>query len=251
MLLPVEDEVGVNFVADHQDVVFQAQLHHPAEVLLSPDDAHRVVGAAQQKQVRLPELFLQVRPVHRPPAVSLHKPVFQDLPAGKLGHVVKLAVNRGLNQHAAALGSIELNHGAEGLHHPQAEAHEGRVGGPAVPAALPIPYGLKIAGGPGGVAPEALLRPGLQGVDDGLCGFEVHVGNPQGNHILRAKLLDPLVILGGAVSLAVDYLVKVIAHGLASFLNGLYVFGVWQIIKAKNMPNRRPTPELPSISPQN
>ena len=218
MLLPVEDEVGVDLVADHQDVAFQAQLHHPAEILLGPDDAHRVVGAAQQKQIRLPELFLQVRPVHGPPVVPLHQLVFDNPPPGELRHVVELAVDRGLNQDIASLGGIELNHGAEGLDHSQAEAHEGRVRGPAVPAALPVPDGLEVAGGPGGIAPDPFLRPPLKGVNDGLGGLKVHVRNPQRDHVLPAELLAPLVVLGGEVFAAVYHLVKIVLHRLASFL---------------------------------
>ena len=116
------------------------------------------------------------------------------------------------------LGGVELHHGAEGLDHPQAETHEARVRGPAIPAALPVPDGFEIAGGPGGVAPEPLLRPGLQGVDDGLVGPEVHVRHPQGNHVVPSELLEPLVILGGEVSTAVYHLVKIVSHDLASFL---------------------------------
>ena len=239
MLLSVEDQVGVDFVADHRDLVFQAQFHHPAELLLRPDNAHGVVGIAQQEQVRLLELGLEVRPVHRPAAVLFCQPVFNDPPSGKFGHVVKLAIDRGLNQHIAPLGGVELHAGAESLHHSQAEAHQARVRGPAVPAALPVPDGLEIAGGPGGVAPEALLCPGLQGVDDGLGGLEVHVRNPEGNHVLGAEFLEPLVVLGGEVSSPVDDLIKVVSHNLTSFLKRFIVRSVWQIIEAKNMPIKR------------
>ena len=63
-----------------------------------------------------------------------------------------------------------------------------------------------------GVAPDALLGPGGQGVDNGLGGFKVHVGNPQGDHLVRSKLLNPLVIFGRAVVLAVDDGVKIVLH---------------------------------------
>ena len=54
MALAVEDEVGMDLVADHQNVVLQTQLHHPAQLLLRPDDAQRIVGVAQQENVRAP-----------------------------------------------------------------------------------------------------------------------------------------------------------------------------------------------------
>ena len=176
------------------------------------------MGIAQQEQVRLLKLGLEVCPVHHPAAVLLHHLIFNDPPSGKFGHVVELAIHRRLNQHVAPLGGVELHAGAKGLNYPQAKAHQGRVRGPAVPAALPVPDGLEIAGGPGGVAPKTLLCPGLQGVDNGLSGLEIHVRNPEGNYILKAEFLEPFVVLGGEVSGPVDDLVKIVSHSLASFL---------------------------------
>ena len=210
--LAVEDEVGMDLVADHQNLVLQTQLHHPAQLLLRPDDAPRIVGVAQQEDVRAPELFLEVGPVHRPCAALLYQLIFNDVPASQLGHVIELTVHGGLDQNIAVLGGIEPDHDAEGLDHAGTEAHEGRVGVPAGAALLPVLHGLEIAGGPGGVAPDALLGPGLQRVNDGLGGPEVHIRDPQGDHIVGAELLDPFIILGGEVFGAVYHLVEIILH---------------------------------------
>ena len=145
-------------------------------------------------------------------AALLYQLIFNDVPAGQLGHVIELAVHGGLDQNIAVLGGIEPDHDAEGLDHAGTEAHEGRVGVPAVAALLPVLHGLEIAGGPGGVAPDALLGPGLQRVNDGLGGPEVHIRDPQGDHIVGAELLDPFVILGGEVFGAVYHLVEIILH---------------------------------------
>ena len=212
VLFAVEDQVGVDLVGDHQHVMLQAQFHHPAQLLFRPDMAQGVVGGAQQEQVRLLQFLLKVCPVNGPLAVLLHELILQNLAVPCLGHIIELGVHRRLNQDAATLRGEQLHAGGQGLHHAQAEAHEGLVDIPAVAALLPAPNGLKIAVRPGGIAPDALLGPGLQGVDDGLGGLEVHVRDPQGDHVLCAEFLLPLVILGGVVPGAVHHRVKLVGH---------------------------------------
>jgi len=48
--------------------------------------------------------------------------------------------------------------------------------------------------------------------NDGLCGFEVHVRDPQGNHVAGSEFLFPLVVLGGEIPGPVHDLVKVVFH---------------------------------------
>ena len=64
----------------------------------------------------------------------------------------------------------------------------------------------------GGVAPDALFGFGFAGVDDGLRGAEIHVRHPQGDDVGGAELLDPLVVLGGAVLAAVNDLIEIVLH---------------------------------------
>ena len=221
----VEDEVGVDLVGDHQHVILQAQLHHPAQVRFLPDDAQGVVGRAEHEEIHLLELFFKVRPVHGPLTVHLHTGVLHHLAVPGLRHIVELRVHGGLDQNAAPLRGEELHARREGLDHAQAPAHEAGVDVPAVAALLPVPNGLKIAGGPGGVAPDALLGPGREGVDDGLGGLEVHVRDPQGDHIVGAEFFLALVVLGGVVVGTVDDLVKIVCHSASSFLP--VVFGMF------------------------
>ena len=205
--------------------MLQAQFHHPAQLLFRPDMAQGVVGGAQQEQVRLLQFLLKVCPVNGPLAVLLHELILQNLAVPCLGHIIELGVHRRLNQDAATLRGEQLHAGGQGLHHAQAEAHEGLVDIPAVAALLPAPNGLKIAVRPGGIAPDALLGPGLQGVDDGLGGLEVHVRDPQGDHIVGAEFFLALVVLGGVVVGTVDDLVKIVCHSASSFLP--VVFGMF------------------------
>ena len=194
------------------------------------------MGIAQQEQVRDLELRLEVLPVHRPLAVPLHHLVFNDRPSGELGHIIELAVYGRLDEDVSALGGVELHHGAEGLDHAQAEAHEAGVRGPAVAAALPVPDGLEVAVRAGGVPPDALLGPGGEGVDDGLGGLEVHVCDPQGDHVLGAELLFALVVLGGAVAGAVHDLVKIVLHGV-QFLSQVILSGLCLRLEANIVPS--------------
>ena len=212
VFLSMEDKIGVNFVREQCHVVFHAQLRHPPQLLRRPDQSQGVVGIAEQEQVCLAELGLEVLPVHHPAAVPLHELVLQHRAAPGLGHVVKLGIDRRLDQHIAALRSEQAHGGGNGLHHPQAEAHSGWVDLPAVPALLPAPDGLEVAVRPGGVAPKSLLRPGGEGVNDGLGSLEVHVRNPQRDHVLSAEFFLSLVVFGGAVSGAVDDLIKIVLH---------------------------------------
>ena len=217
MLLAVEDQVGVDLVGDHRHMILQAQLHHPAQLLLRPDDAQGVVGRAEDEKVHLFQLLLKVGPVHGPLTVLFHKLVLHHLAVPGLGHVVELGVHRRLDQDAAALRGEQPHTGGDGLHHAQAEAHEALVDVPAVAALLPAADGLEIAVRPGGVAPDTLLGPGLQGVDDGLRGLEIHVCNPQRDHILRAEFLLPFVVFGGAVLRTIHNGVELISHNPPSF----------------------------------
>ena len=241
MALAVEDQVGVNLVGEQDHPVFDAQLHHTAQLLRRPHDAQGVVGATQEEEVGLGQLGLEVGPVHLPPAVLFHEGILQHPAVPRLGHVVELGVHRGLDEHAAPLGGKELDHGADGLHHAQAEAHQARVNVPAVAALLPAPDGLKIGVRAAGIAPDALLGPGGEGVDDGLGGLEVHVRDPQGDHLVGAELLRPLVVFGGAVAAAVHHGVEIILHrGSSFFLSwpGLPGPVFCPTIKAIYVPNR-------------
>ena len=193
-------------------MVLHAQLHHAAQLLGRPDNAQWVVGVAQQEQVGLLQLGLKVGPVHLPLAVLLNKLVLQHPAVPRLGHVVELGIHRGLDEDAAPLGGEQLHHGADGLHHAQAEAHQALVDVPAVAALLPAPDGLKIGVRAAGVAPDALLGPLAQGVNDGLGGLEVHVGDPQGDDVIGAEFLLPLIVLGRAVFAAVNHHIKIILH---------------------------------------
>ena len=196
----------------------KTQTHVPEEILIiDSESTDQTCAIAEQEQICLLELFLKVGPVHAPLAVVLQEAVFQNLPVPGLGHVVKLGVHRRLDQHAAALRGEELHHSTNGLDHAQAEAHELGVDVPAVAALLPAPDGLKVALRTGGVAPDALLSPGSQGVDDGLGGLEVHVRDPKVDHVVGAEFLLPLVVLGGVVAGAVNDLIKIILHTGSSF----------------------------------
>src|SRR5699024_2865168 len=212
VVLAVEDQVGVDLVRHQQGAVFDAQLGHPPQVGGVPDDAQGVVGVAQQEDAALFHLGGKIVKVDVPAAVLLHQLVFHHGAVPGLDHVVKLRIDRRLDQDLVPVPAEQLDDGRHGGHHAQAPAHQGRVGLPAVALDFPFLHGFKVAGRAGGVAPDALLGFGLAGVDDGLGGAEVHIRHPQGDDVGGAELFDPLVVFGRTVVAAVDDLIKIVLH---------------------------------------
>ena len=51
-LIAVEEEVGIGEVVDHEQVVLAREIHHAVEELQVHDRSRRVMGKAQQQQLR-------------------------------------------------------------------------------------------------------------------------------------------------------------------------------------------------------
>ena len=130
-----------------------------------------------------------------PMVVFLYHFIFHHGAVPCLDNIVKLRVDRGLNQHLVAIIAEQLDNGGQGRHNAETPAHQGSIGLPVVAAHFPVLHSLKIAVRAGGVAPNAFLGLCLAGVNNGLCRAKVHIRNPQRNHIGRSEFLDALVIL--------------------------------------------------------
>ena len=202
----------MNLVGHQQGAAFHAKLCHFPQLLRLPDPSHRVLGVTQQEDFALFYLFGEVVKVDAPFSVRFHQRVFQHFPSPGLRHIVKFRVHRGLDENFVAISAEQLDEGGQGGHHAKTPAHEGNVRRPALASLLPLLHRLKIAVRAGGIAPDALLSLGNAGVDDGLGGAEVHVRHPQGDDIGGAEFFGAFVILGAAVSAAVNDFVKVVFH---------------------------------------
>ena len=212
MVLAVENQVGVNFVGNQQGVILDAQLCHFLQVGGVPDDAQGVMGIAQQENAALLHLGGKILKINVPVAVFFHQLVFHHGSAPGFHHVVELGVDRGLDEHLVAVLAEQLDNGGQGGHNAKAPAHEGSVRLPVVALDFPFLNGFKVAGGAGGVAPDALLSLGGAGVDNGLGRAEIHIRHPQGDHIGCAELLGTLIVFGGTIGAAVNHLIEIVFH---------------------------------------
>ena len=70
---------------------------------------------------------------------------------------------------------------------------------PAVAFLLPCGDGLEILGRPPGVAEDPLIGADLDGIHDAGGGLEIHICDPQGDHIIGAVVQDGFLHLGGVV----------------------------------------------------
>ena len=156
----VEHLIRVDLVRNQQHAVFTAQIGHAGQLLAGPYDTQRIVRAAQQEHAHLRQLGFKVFPVHGPFAVLFHQLVFHHSAVPGFGHIVKLTINRGLDQHFTAFRGEQLYQHAQCGHNAQAPAYQTAIDGPAMAALLPVADGFKVAGRAAGVTPDAFLCTG-------------------------------------------------------------------------------------------
>ena len=216
-----EHQIAVNLVADDQGAVLHAQFAHPAQLVGGPDAAHRVVGVAQDEQGRAAlERLLKGLEVHGVVAVFLLQGNGQALAAPVFHRVEELAVNGGGEQNLVA-GLGEFPHkGAQRRHHAQRIQAQRRVRLPAVALFLPLANRFKIGVRAAGVAEDALPVARVDGVQNGLGGHQIHVGDPHGDQVPAAEAGLHLVVLGGEIVPPVDGAVEIVFHSVVSFCVG-------------------------------
>ena len=187
MLMAVQHQVGVNLIGEDFHTVADADTAHGFQLLLRPGPAHGVVGVAEDEQFHAVDLGLEVLQVHGvvPGLVPLqgadhHGPsrVLNDVGKGVVHWLLDDNLVPGLGEHGQ-------DHPHAG-HHAGGEGHLLQVWLPAVARLLPPGHGLKILGGPPGIAEDALIGPGLDGLHDAGGGAEIHVGDPKGDDVVGA-----------------------------------------------------------------
>ena len=201
VLVTIQHQVGVDLIGDDPHTVLYADIAHRLQLLTGPDPAHRVVGVAEDEILHaVGGLLRKVLQIHSVTAIFIPlQGADHQLTASVVYHVGKGVVHRLLNEDL--IGGL----GEHGQHHPHTGNHAGgeghvlRVRQPAVALLLPCGDGLEILGRPPGVAEDALIGAGLDGVHDAGGGLEIHVRDPQGDHIIGAVVQDGLLHLGGVV----------------------------------------------------
>ena len=180
MLFPMEDQVGMDLVGNHQHVVFKADRKHPFQFFLRPYPSQGIVGIAEDEKLHLRVLCLsfKVFKVHFPYAVPLQEVILHQGPSGIFCDIEKFRVHRRLDQDLFSLLGKQLDDPRQGRDHSQAPAAERRIKLPAVSSLLPVCIRLKIAVRPGGITPDPFLRFLFAGVDDGLGRLKIHIRDP-------------------------------------------------------------------------
>ena len=213
MLVTVQHQIGVDLVGDDLYPVADADITHGLQFFRGPDPAHGVVGVAEDEVLGVLGLLLKVGVVHGVIAVFIPlQGTDHQLPAGVVHHVGEGMVYRLLNEDlVAGLGEHGQNHPHTG-HHAGGEGHLLHLRPPAVALFLPGGDGLEILGGPPGVAEDTLVGPLLDGLHNAGGGAEIHIRDPQRNHIVGAVVQDGFFKFGGVVLRAIHDLVKIISH---------------------------------------
>ena len=193
----VQQQIAVDFIgADHQ-VVALGDGVDGEQLLPGEDGAARVVGVAQQQQIRRRRLALQLLEIQHPASGLLHHG------DGEQGAVVEArrlqeGVVDGLGgDDAASVLAPGLAGEVEARHH---AGQEDEPLGLDLPAIARLHAGLDEfdqPGGGAGIAEDAVGDPLGERLQDGGGGDEVGVCHPHGQHIL-ALVLVPFQAHGAA-----------------------------------------------------
>ena len=214
------DEFTMDFVADDEHAVTEADVAHACQLFSCPHASGWVVGVAEQKDfcVRVSAFRFEVFPIDFI-AVVLHleRILCQDAPV--VADTGEEAVIDGcLDEHNIAGLCDALDDGGDGGHD-SAGVDEGlSLDGPSVATGKPLDGGLVEAFGHEGVAEATVLYAFLECLLDARGYLEVHVCHPHGDDVGVGKLV-PLDAVG---AFSVDGGVEVVGHGFV-FL-GLFRF---------------------------
>ena len=216
MLVAVQHQVGVDLVGDDLHAVLHADVAHLLELLTGPAAANGVVGVAEDEVLgAVLGLGFKVLQIHGVIAVFVPlQGADHQLPAGVVHHVGKGMVDGLLNEHlVAGLGEHGQHHAHTG-HHAGGKGHLGNIGQPAVALLLPGGDGLKVLGGTPGVAEDTLVSSRLDGLHDAGCRTEVHIRDPQRDHVVGAVVQLRFLELGRVVIRAIHDFIKIISHAV-------------------------------------
>lgn len=219
MRMSGEGEVAVDLVGDDPDVVPAADLPDAAQLLRRPHAAHRVVRAAQQKELhlRIHDFALEVVEVDPVVPVAQAQRALRHAAVVVPDHAEEGIVHRRLDQHGVT-GPGQRAHG-----HGQRKHHAGRLDQPLrlrPPAEVPLEpvgHGRKVCALDLAVTEDAVRHDPLQRIQHGLGRGEIHIRHPQRQHVRRASALHGEIVLQAVGVPAIDLPIEVILrHAHAS-----------------------------------
>jgi hypothetical protein len=218
-----EDQVVVNLVGEDGHVVAQADVGDPLQLLPPPDPAHRVVGVAQDQELGIARLRLQIVEVNGVDAVALDEAILQKAPLVDPDRPEERVIDRRLKDDPVPLGRQCLQEMADGGHHAGGEKDTGGIHRIAMAAGPPVHDGLGVLRGLQVIPVDAVGHQAAQGGGDALRHAEVHVGDPERQEIGPTIPLLQIVVLGGIGVATRDDLVEVRQH--ACLLRGMWRVG--------------------------
>ena len=204
----IENDGAVDFIGADQEVVASGKLaelgellgrvHPPGGILWIADEAH--AGARRHRRLHRVE-------IHAPAALVLLEVYEHRLALGVARGGEKRVINRHWDHHLGAWRTGQPARHVERRHHPRQPHEPFWINFPGEFPVQPVETRLHHGVGRVGVAVDTMLDALSEGVDDAFRCPEVHVGNPEREHI--GWVSGPL---GAPEAAPIDTLVEVEVH---------------------------------------
>ena len=206
----------MDLIADDAHAVTDADLAHPAQLLLGPHAAHRVVGATEDQHFILGvcgQLFQQVK-VHRIGIVFINQRAADHLAATVFRSHIEGVIDRGHEDDAVAGLAEGFDHNEQGGDY--AAGTDDRFG-VHIPAVLPLhpgAHGFPVFLGGAGVAQYMGVHILLQAFGNFRGVFQFHIGHREGHHaFFGGRVLFPHGFpFSRTVGTAVDQGFEIVFH---------------------------------------
>ncbi len=209
MLAAIEDEIAVNLVGADHDVVAEADPGQALQLSRLKDAPHRVMGVAEQEERgAVGDRPLETVKVVFVSTLSLGQRHDLADAAGVLRCGEHRRVDGRFDEHLVARRTDRVTRQVEPAHDAREEEYLVRLDAPTVQLGQPLLDHLAEAVRRLSIPKDAVSDALLQRADDRLRRGEIHVGHPQGQHVL--VVTAPLDAVRVA---AVDDVVKVKEHG--------------------------------------
>ena len=214
MLVPVEHQVRMNLIADHNDMVPGADLGHPVELVFRPDPADRIVRIADDHQLcfGVRRAALKIVKVDRVSAVFIDQAVVAQLPCVVVDGVAERMVDRAGDNNPVTRLRQCLHHGVEDRNNTGGKHNPVFLELPAVPLFDP-PHdcGRKIFRDKG-VAVNRVLRAPHHRLHHRRGAGKIRVCGPHRKRIGVSNPGADIVPFGRAGMIPVDHFIKIILH---------------------------------------
>ena len=220
LMLALPDEICVDLIAEDGHAVALADAAHLQQFFPAPHAAHRVVGAAQQKQLDMVfnNFTLKIRKVDSIMSGGfVQHQVTGDQPASVIhDDLAERIVHRLLDEHRVPGLGAGLDRHRNGKHDARRLLQPVGLYLPAVVGSKPLLHGLKVGGVRLGIAVNCMSGLADEGILDVGGHLKVHIRHPQGQHTRRAAALDGKIIFQALGAPPVKHGVKIqiaFAHG--------------------------------------